>query len=112
MDDEVKELALLALKNAFYDAFSGLVNEYINAARGLDTDNFEAQISETANVYSRDLTADSHAWPEIWTRTRYGGTCKHDSIIVALEAADAVQVYLQGRLVFERCSGEWFFVDN
>ena len=35
MDNEIKELATLTLKNAFYRDFSALVNGYIRAAEGL-----------------------------------------------------------------------------
>ena len=69
MDDELKSLASLALKNAFYEDFSALVNAYIKAAEGLDDDTFEMQICEAANVFSRDDEMfDDELHPNIWTQ--------------------------------------------
>ena len=34
LDSDLNELAALALRNAFYEAFSGLVNAYLEASEG------------------------------------------------------------------------------
>lgn len=113
MDEELKQLASLALKNAFYDDFSALVNAYIKAAEGLDDDTFEMQLGETANVFSRDdemFDGDLH--PNIWTGNTSGFTTGHETLLEALEFDRAAEVHLQGRRVFERRDGEWYFVDD
>ena len=38
LDPEIKSLAALSLRNAFWHDFSGLVNTYLQAAEGLDAD--------------------------------------------------------------------------
>lgn len=115
MDDELKALAVVALKNAFYDDFSALVNAYIKAAEGLGADTFEMQLCETANVFSRDDEMfDGELHPNIWTQnngTRFD-TTGHDTILEALEFDRATEVHLQGHKVFERQVGEWCCVED
>lgn len=114
MDEELKALAMLALKNAFYEDFSALVNAYLKAAKGLD-DTFLLQLNETANVFSRDNKAERDCHPNIWTQNGENtfATTGHSAIIEALEFARATEVHLQGRKVFKRGrNGEWYFIDD
>lgn len=58
IDDELKELAALALRNAFYTDFSALVNSYLAAAEGLDVDTLEMQMGEMTSIYGRDTEVE------------------------------------------------------
>lgn len=114
MDEELRELAALTLLNAFWRDFSSLVNRYEKAAEGLDKDLQVMRMGELTSVYGRDTEANLGAPVSIWTM----GTLKnpdiqyHKTIIEALKVESATIVYLQGRLVFERNNGEWYFVGN
>lgn len=114
MDEELRALAMLALKNAFYEDFSALVNAYLKAAEGLDVTTFEMQLGETANVFSRDDKAEGDSRPNIWTQNVRGGfdTTGHEVLMEALEFDRATEVHLQGRKVFERLGGEWYFTGD
>ena len=111
MDQELKQLALLALKNAFYQDFSALANAYIKTAEGLGYVNLEAYLAEAANMFSRDVEADGDMRPNIWTRNDRGGydTSGHETLYEALSFERATEVYLQGTQVFERRDGVWYF---
>lgn len=111
MDDELKQLAALALRNAFWIDFSALVNKYLEAAKGLDTDTQEMQMSKLANVYGRDGKAKSDVFLDIWTQDGESKftTTGHDTILKALEHAQATEVHLCGKKVFERRNGKWHF---
>lgn len=112
MDEELKSLALLALRNAFYEDFSALVNAYVKAAAGLDTSNLEMQLAETASVYGRDTEAEGDdVFMNIWSQRKHG-TTGHQTMIEALEMTEATEVHLAGRKVFERRKGEWYFVGD
>lgn len=112
MDQETRELALLALKNAFYTDFSGLVNAYLKAAAGLDGRDFDAQLCETANVFSRDDTAEGDNRPIIYATDAGAWSSGFDTLAQALDYDKAVAVYLQSEKVFERRGGEWYFVGD
>lgn len=111
MDEELKALALLALRNAFYEEFSALVNAYVKAADGLDTANLELQLAETASVYGRDTEAEGEDSMNIWSQRKWG-TTGHQTMVEALEMPDATEVHLAGRKVFEKRKGEWYFVGD
>lgn len=112
MNEEVKDLALLALRNAFYTEFSALVNEFLSAAEGLNVEEFETQLSETANVFSRDLYATGDNGPNVWTQNKGSrfNTSGHRTILEALEHKEAKEVHLNGTRVFERRNGEWYYI--
>ena len=112
MDSELNDLALLALKNAFYTDFSALVNAYLKAAEGLNARGFDAQLSETANVFSRDNAAESDNRPAIYTTIAGGWGSDFDTLAQALAHDEAVAVYLQAEKVFERIGGELYFVGD
>lgn len=113
--EELKQLAMLALKNAFHEDFSALVNAYLAVAKGLDAPMFEIQLSEAANVFSRNANyvdmAEGDYYPNIWTQNASGGsdTTGHYTILEALEFDRAIEITLQGRKVFKRRDGEWYF---
>lgn len=113
---ELKELAALALRNAFWLDFSALVNNYLALAKGLDTDLLEMQMGEMTSVYGRDEDAkDSDLFLNLWTAntvtkdTFSNGNTSHETIVAALEFEPAYEVHLRGLKVFEKRDGEWFF---
>ena len=112
VDDEVKELAELVLVNAFYEDFSALVNTYLEAAKGLNQGDLEYRLSDTANVFSRDIEAEGDIQISIWTRNELGQTAGHQTLLEALKFEPAVEVHVQGEKVFERRGGEWYFVGD
>lgn len=111
MDEELKELAALALRNAFWYDFSALVNKYLEAAEGLDTGIQEIYMGEMTSIYGRDTKAEGDVHLNIWTRNGESkfNTTGHDTILDALRHDLATEVHLCGRKVFERRNGEWYF---
>ena len=113
MNTEIKELAALALRNAFWLDFSALVNDYLKASEGLcDLALQETQMCKLTSVYGRDTKADSDTFIVIWVRVNEYRTCGCSSLMEALENEDAVEIHLQGAKIFERRDGEWYFVGD
>ena len=114
MDNELKELAALALRNAFWHDFSALVNKYLEAAKGLDTDSQEMQMGEMTSIYGRDTDAEGDENLNIWTQNEESkfATTGHETILEALEHTPATEVHLRGKKVFERRDGEWYFTGD
>ena len=113
MYEEIKELAALALRNAFWTDFSALVNKYMEASDGLyDLVLQEARIGELTSVYGRDTEADSDASINIWVKINDYRTCGCSSLAEALEIGEAVEIHLQGTKIFERRDGEWYYAGD
>lgn len=115
MDDELKQLAALALRNAFWHDFSALVNKYLEAAKGLDTDSQEMQMGEMTSIYGRNKgEGTTDVTLNIWTQNGESkfATTGHDTIFGALEHEPATEVHLRGKKVFERRDGEWYFTGD
>lgn len=115
MDEEVKQLAVMVLLNAFYDDFSGMVNKYLEAGEGLDTDLLLMKMGEMAEVYSRDHNAHSDSVDlNIWSRedVRSWASVGHTTLYEALQEPHAVEVYVGEQRVFTRRYGEWYFVGD
>lgn len=113
MDDELKELAALALRNAFYAEFSSMVNAYLVASNGL-IDGQEAMMHETANVYSRNVRAHLDHEPSIYTLGKTNpsfNVTTHSTMLEAISCDDASAVCINGIKVFERDeANEWRWV--
>jgi hypothetical protein len=114
MDEELRDLAALALRNAFWLDFSALVNVYLEAAEGLDISAQLMTMGELTSVYGRDTDAKADEGLNIWTLNQGTGyrNTGHDTILEALEHKGAIEVHLRGRKVFEKRDGEWQFVDH
>ena len=119
LDDETKALALLVLKNTFYDDFSGLVNNYLRAADGLDDDcRFEEQLHEVANLWARDDKAVSEY--DLCIETSHIGdkphqvlVCWYETMHEALSTDDALDIYIRGKRVFVMDDdGEWYYTGD
>mgnify|MGYP000681006168 CR=1 FL=1 len=113
IDTELKQLAALALRNAFWRDFSALVNAYLEAAEGLDIATQEAQMGDMTSIYGRDENAEGDVFLNIWTPNgeAVSHTTEHETILEALEHETATAVYLRGQKVFERRDGEWYYVE-
>ena len=115
VDNELKELAALALRNAFYEKFSGLVNTYLEASEGL-IENQETRISEMTSVFGRNSDIQSDEKPNIWTDQKASPlwtSCGHLTLLEAFEMNNADRIGLNGNIIFERITdGEWFFVGD
>jgi hypothetical protein len=112
MDEELKQLAALALRNAFWKDFSGLVNKYLEASEGLDIDQQERLMGEETSVYGRDRKEPFDGFLNIYSTGPTYRDCSHDSVVEALEWSKAHAVFLQGLKVFERRDGEWVFTGD
>lgn len=113
MDEELKQLAALALRNAFWKDFSGLVNAYIDASYGLNIAQQERLMGEIASVYGRDPAEKTDdVFLNIYSTGPTYRDCGHESLTEALEYSRAHEIYLRGEKVFERSNGEWFAVDR
>ena len=114
VDNELKELAALALRNAFYEEFSGLVNAYLEASEGL-IEHQEALLSEMASVFGRNTKVEADAGPNIWTDQEANPlwtSCGHLSLLEALEMSNADRIGLNGKVIFERIGNEWVFTED
>ena len=112
IDDEVRALALLALKNAFYAEFSGLANKYIAAADGLvDTTPFEYMLQDMTSVFGRDTDARPLSLHLTAIDAR-GMPWKSKRLVDALEMGDAQCVHLEHRKVFEKRMSGWYYVGD
>ena len=111
MDNELKELAALALRNAFWHDFSALVNKYLEAAEGLDVAQQEMQMGDMTGIYGRGTEEVGDVSLNIWTQNGNSefATTGHKSIVAALEHKAATEVHLRGEKVFEKRDGEWYF---
>jgi len=115
MDEELQELAALALRNAFWTDFSALVNKYLEAAEGLNVADQEMQMGEMTSIYGRDTTADdTEISPNIWTQNGANewSTTGHGTILEALMHEPATEVHLRGNKIFEKVNGEWMWVSK
>ena len=107
--DEIKALARLALKNAFYADFSDLVNKYLAMGVGLEENLIAAQLQVATGIYGCDDKAEGDAWINLYVTTPSGRTYNVDTLIEALDDDDAFTIHLQGKLIFKRLNGDWFY---
>lgn len=116
IDNEIRAVALLALKNAYYTAFSDLVQSYLEAAKGLEDDALiEMQLGGLSDVFSREKPTDRDEdyYPLICTGEGGSGflNCIHGSLVEALEHPAGTFIELEEKLIFERDeAGEWQYV--
>ena len=113
LDPEIKSLAALSLRNAFWHDFSGLVNTYLQAAEGLDASWQDIQMGELTSIYGRDMDAEIDLSLNIWTLCGSPfNTPNHETLFEALAHEPATEVWLRGEKVFEKREGEWFYVEE
>lgn len=108
IDPEVVDLALLALKNAFYKDFSKLVHSYAEAANGLNVDRLMRQLQDGLSVYS----IASVDYNILSIKASSAHLFGHSRLIHALEDKLFKEIYLEGKKVFERRNDEWYYVGD
>lgn len=112
MDEEIRQLAIVALKNNFYNDFSALVNLYIDVAKGLaqDEDDFEMQLGDMTSVYGRDDDANmTDIYVNIYVL--YGSknhSIGYETLAEALNDKKATEIFLDGKRIFIRKDNEWY----
>jgi hypothetical protein len=114
MDDELKALAALSLRNAFYLKFSNLCLGYLQASEGLiGFDEQKSMLGDLTSIYGTSANVNIKNSPvEIYTENKNGYTNQWDTLLEALEYEDSVQVWLDGYKVFEKHNGDWTFVGD
>ena len=113
VDAEVRELACLVLRNAFYKDYSDLVNKYLRVGDGL-SDHFELNLQELSNVFSRSDRPDGDMFVNVYTENgNEMNTSGWDNLLEALEHPEATVVWVQGEKVFEKRENlGWFYIGN
>lgn len=113
VDDEVRELAILALRNAFYEDYSALVNKYLSVGKGL-SDHFKLNLQELSNVFSRDDSASDDVFINVYTENgSETSTSGWDNLLEALEHPEATTVWVQGVKVFEKRKNlGWYYIGH
>lgn len=107
IDDELKDLAALALRNAFWLDFSRLVNSYLKASEGLDVDQ-QMLMDEMTSIYGcKQIDAENEHISILSGKDNE--LSSHKTILEALESEGATEVYVSGEKVFEKRSGDWMW---
>jgi len=111
MDEEIKSLAEAALLDGFWHDFSALVNTYMRAAEGLDTQRLEYAVGDKTSVFGRDRKAEGDYSLNVWTQNGDSlfDTTGHETVVEALSFKRATAVHFCGERVFQRSSvdDEW-----
>lgn len=116
MDEELKSLAGLALRNAFYARYSALVLAFEQEGKGLegasDPDYYTDQLQTMSSVYSIDRAVEPAAAPRVEAKIANlpFARAKMHSLRAALLNKQALDIWLDGKHVFYRRAGEWVYV--
>lgn len=114
IDSELNDLAVLVIKNALYRKLESVMSAHFAAAKGLDFSD-----AEFYEVHA--FPVDGAHWGDrldIWTGFNSEGslfgpvTTGYDTILEALNDDRAQELHVEGRKVFERRDGEWFYVEE
>lgn len=108
MDEELKGLAALALRNEFYGEFSALCNKYLKAGEGL-SDTFDYQLQDLCSLFGRDDKAKFEPLDILTLRGTQDYDC--DTLADALESYDP-EVYVNDKMYFELRDGEYYWVGD
>jgi hypothetical protein len=111
LDDELEALSRLALRDAFYEDFSALVNGYLRVGAGLHYDTLEEDLNELTSVYGRDEHVPPKA-PVVCSKSPGFPRKVHKTLVDALRAVEAVEVSINGKTVFVRRMEDWYFTDG
>lgn len=110
MDNELKELGALALRNAFWQTFSDLVHDTLRASEGLvPADDQHRMLGELTSAYgiAPAKLNPTDLLPKIVTFDRRGKVLKrHVRMKTALEQAEAATIMVDSRTIFVRAEGE------
>lgn len=107
MDKELKEVAALALRNAFWRDFSSLVNGYLAASEGLGVEQ-ESMLGDLTSIYGRDNQIQTSVSNCLIWGMGENGIIVYNSMIEALNDENIGSIYLRDREVAERRNGDWY----
>lgn len=116
MDEELKSLAGLALRSAFYARYSALVMAFEQEGKGLEgsgnPDYYTEQLQTMSSVYSIDKSVEPAGAPKVEAKIANlpMARAKMHSLKAALLNKDSLNIWLDGKHVFQRRNGEWFYV--
>jgi hypothetical protein len=118
-EQELKELARVALVNAFYYEFSELVQRTLNSAEGLGIGDLEDYLQENSSVYSRaDVTTtkfgvvvlpEAHGAPYLFFPTLAEALKSRGRAICIKAGHRPTSVY---KRIFVWKNGGWFYEDD
>jgi hypothetical protein len=107
IDDELRGMAVVAIRDAFYLEFSALANKYVNASQCLiEEDDIEYELQDMTSVFGRDESAKAKQLL-IYTLDSQGKKRKHKTMRSALKDNDGEMLYINNKNVFKRVKGEW-----
>ena len=89
MDEELKQLAALHIRNAFYQDFSALVNKYLLVSEGLGVTYQEDMMATSASVFGRNEKADFNGRFDLRVELKDGELIDVDTMHEALNNDDA-----------------------
>lgn len=116
MDEELRALAGLALRSAFYARYSALVLAFEQEGKGLEgsgnPDYYTEQLQTMSSVYSIDKSVKPAAAPKVEAKVENlpFARVKVHSLRSALLNKQALDIWLDGKHIFQRRNGEWFYV--
>ncbi len=111
IDDELRQVAALALKNAYYDAHNAMLSRFVQAGAGTPLDVY--QLLESYGFGDTDPNGfDGLGMYVDWPGALYPGhrgSCTVATVMEGLEADGAERLFINGKLVFEKEDGEWMW---
>lgn len=109
IDPELNGLAVLVIKNALYEKMREVMTAHFYALRGITF-----SPSELYDVHAFESSLDTLYFDKVDIRAEVnkGVTCGFDTIKGALEYPHGVAIHVEGKKVFERRQGEWFYVGD
>ncbi len=104
IDPELKALANLSLFNAYFNELGGLAAKYV--AAGMDS-----QVAAETNNCGDNYIAGTEI--NIWFEPGiFGSSTSCQTIDEALETETAQKIFLEGRQIFERRDGKWYYTGD
>lgn len=104
MNNETRELAALALLNHFHRAYSALVNAFIEADKGLNSQNLLEKLAVTSNPNT--ITYAKGREPRI-----FGKSVRYSTLAEALSNPRETTVSIDYRVTFVRKRGIWYYLE-
>lgn len=110
MDEELKDLAKLVIRNCYYAKLSALVKEIRRVSVGLYEESsydLDEALQEVSNVYSLSDTPDAfQSEIEISFDANDGSVCFPETLYEAIELCENnkkyARIYLDGKVVFAK----------
>lgn len=111
IDDELIELAELAIGNAFYHAYSQLAANFQAVGDGLNEDRLADRLSTMSSLYSSKWDSLTPSPLHVAVKNKNSELTSKTTLLDALRDESAVSVELLGKEVFQwRPPTGWYFV--